>query len=185
MKTVAVNRFVTRQVKGSGKSWAEGISFEEIASHAQTQLNSGKFTSGYRDGVVLVDVAYDMLKYFFSPMIRITDDTPLIAEVHRRREFEEPYIRIRASSGTTMKTGRVELILYRHDVLTENNEYDTDADWELIAFNAIPEDIQHMPMGPITMMRNQLELPGGTAAHYSSEQWAESIRFWQQYAMLK
>ncbi len=185
MKTVAVNCFVTRQIKGSGKSWAEGISFEEIASHAHTQLNGGKFTSGYRDGVVLVDVANDKLKYFFSPMIRITDDTPLIAEVHRRREFEEPYIRIRALIGEPMKTGRVELILYRHDVLAENNEHETNADWELIAFNVIPEGIQHMPMGPVTMMRNQLELPGGTAAHYSSEEWAESVRFWQQYAMRK
>ena len=33
---------------------------------------------------------------------------------------------------------------------------------ELIAFHAIPEGIDKMPMGPITMMRNQLELPGGT-----------------------
>ena len=41
-----------------------------------------------------------------------------------------------------------------------------------------------MPMGPVTMMRNQLELSGGTKAHYSSEQWAESINFWQKYAVL-
>ena len=41
-----------------------------------------------------------------------------------------------------------------------------------------------MPMGPITMMRNQLHLPGGTAAFYSSEEWANSVNFWQQYAFL-
>jgi hypothetical protein len=34
------------------------------------------------------------------------------------------------------------------------------------------------------MMRNQLELPGGTKANYSSEEWAEAVRFWQQYASL-
>ena len=41
-----------------------------------------------------------------------------------------------------------------------------------------------MPMGPITMMRNQLQLPGGTKAYYNSEDWAESIQFWQNYAVL-
>jgi len=39
-------------------------------------------------------------------------------------------------------------------------------------------------MGPVTMMRNQLDLIGGTKASYSSEQWAESVRFWQQYAAI-
>jgi hypothetical protein len=39
-------------------------------------------------------------------------------------------------------------------------------------------------MGPVTMMRNQLELKGGTKAHYSSEEWAEAVKFWQEYAAL-
>ena len=76
----------------------------------------------------------------------------------------------------------MEFILYRHDVLAENNEQTTDAEWELISIHAIPEGVEKLPMGPVTMMRNQLELPGGTKAHYSSEQWAESINFWQRYA---
>ncbi|MFQ6611028.1 MAG: DUF3228 family protein [Fidelibacterota bacterium] len=185
MESVAVNQFVTRQVKGSGKSWTEGLTFEEIAEHAQDQLNNGRFAEGYRKGVVLVEVADHLLKYFFSPMIKITENTPLTAEVHRRREFEEPYIRVRARDGELMKTKKVELILYHHDVLAENDEDETEADWELIAFNTIPEGIEHMPMGPVTMMRNQLELPGGTAAYYSSEEWAKSVRFWQRYAMLE
>ena len=37
-------------------------------------------------------------------------------------------------------------------------------------------------MGPITMMRNQLELIGGTKAKYSSDEWAESVQFWQKFA---
>ena len=49
----------------------------------------------------------------------------------------------------------------------------------------IPKGINNMPMGPIAMMRNQLELPGGTKAEYKSEEWANSIKFWQEYAVLK
>ena len=30
--------------------------------------------------------------------------------------------------------------------------------------DAVPEGIGELPMGPVTMMRNQLQLPGGTKA---------------------
>ena len=78
----------------------------------------------------------------------------------------------------------MEIILYRNDVLKETDENSTDDDWELVAFHAIPEGIENLPMKPATMMRNQLELKGGTKARYSSEQWAESVRFWQNHAFL-
>ena len=83
-----------------------------------------------------------------------------------------------------MNAGRVEYILYRHDILAENDEQSTDAEWELISVHAIPEGVDKLPMGPVTMMRNQLEFPGGTKAQYSSDEWAEAVRFWQQYAAL-
>jgi hypothetical protein len=66
-------------------------------------------------------------------------------------------------------------ILYRQDVLAENDEQSTDAEWELISIHAIPEGVDKLPIGPVTMMRNQLELTGGTKAHYSSEEWAEEV----------
>ncbi|HDY75120.1 MAG TPA: DUF3228 family protein, partial [Candidatus Marinimicrobia bacterium] len=64
------------------------------------------------------------------------------------------------------------------------NEHTTNCEWELISIHAIPEGVDTLPMGPVTMMRNQLEMPGGTKAHYTSEEWAESVRFWQQYAAI-
>ena len=76
------------------------------------------------------------------------------------------------------------LVLYRRDVLEETNEESTDADWELIAFMGIPKNIS-MPIGPVTMMRNQLNLNGGTKALYQSEEWAESVHFWQKYAAME
>ena len=102
----------------------------------------------------------------------------------RRRPQEDPYIQIRALNGTPLKTGSVDLILYSHDVLLETNEESSDTDFELISFQALPEGIDDMPMGPVTMMRNQLKLLGGTKAFYESEKWAESVKFWQEYAVL-
>ena len=66
----------------------------------------------------------------------------------------------------------------------ETNENSTNNEWELISFHAIPSNIKEMPMGPTTMMRNQLQLKGGTKAYYKSAQWANSVKFWQKYAVL-
>ena len=70
-------------------------------------------------------------------------------------------------------------------MLKETNEENTSKDWELIAFQAIPKEIDSLPMGPITMMRNQLCLQGGTKGEYTSKEWAKSMEFWQKYALLK
>ena len=183
-ESVTVNEFVRRQVKGTGKTYANGLTFEEIASHGEEQLKKGHYTEGYRDGVILVHVAKKLFSHFTCPFIRITEETKLKATVVKRRPQEEPYIQMRALNGTPLKTGSVDLILYHHDVLKETNEESTDADWELISFHAIPDGIEDMPMGPATMMRNQLQLVGGTKACYKSSQWAESVKFWQEYAVL-
>ena len=181
---VRVNEFVRRQIKGSGKTYTDELSFEQIAQHAQKQLSKGHYIPGYRDGVVLVQSAKNILHHFICPFVKIDKDTEIKAQVVRRRSEEESYIQIRALNGPLLKTGTVELILYRHDVLSETDEQTTDSGWELISFHAIPQGIVDMPMGPITMMRNQLQLTGGTKAHYESELWAKSVKFWQEYAVL-
>ena len=181
--TVKVNDFVTRQVKGSGKTYSNTLTFEEIAAHAEEQYTNGNYKKGYRDGVILVNVDNSIVEKFICPLVRLTDNTKLSAKLVKRRDNEEPYIQIRAKNGISLKTKKVELILYRNDVLRETQENSTNSDWELIAFQAIPEEIEEMPMGPITMMRNQLQLKGGTKGHYSSEQWAKSVEFWQKYSI--
>ena len=183
-ENVSINEFVYRQTKNSGKTYLENFSFIELASHAEKQLNDKKFTNGYRDGVILVNAATEILHHFICPFVKISKNTKLIATQVRRRPEEEYYIQIRAKNGKPLITGAVELILYRHDVLAETNEQSTNSDWELISFHAIPKGLNHMPMGPITMMRNQLQLIGGTKGTYKSEDWARSIHFWQKYAIL-
>ena len=180
---VTVNEFVLRQIKGSGKTYTD-LEFNDLADYASKQLKDGNYQDGYRDGVILVPVEYGMIKHFYCPFVTIDSKTKLIAKLVSRRPSENPYIQIRAESGELCKTGSVDLILYHNYVLKETNEHTKGAQWELISFHAIPEGIKKMPIGPVTMMRNQLELPGGTKGRYSSEEWAESIEFWQKYAAL-
>ena len=132
-----------------------------------------------------VTITQSLVDDFVSPIIKINEKTKLIAEQVKRRENEKPYIRIRALNGQPLKTKNVDLVLYRHDVLKETNENETDDKWELISFHAIPDGIKNLPMGPITMMRNQLQLEGGTKGLYSPKEWAESVNFWQKYCFLK
>ncbi len=185
MTLVSVNDFVLRQVKGSGKTFSPDLSFEQIAQHAEKQYKTGFFNPGYRDGVVIVDAAEEMTKYFVCPYVKVDEDTPLKAEIVKRRTKEESYIQIRALKGKPLRAGKVQFILYRHDVLAENDEHSSDIEWELISIHALPEGLDDLPMGPVTMMRNQLALVGGTKAHYSSEEWAQAVHFWQQYAALE
>ena len=182
---VGVNDFVRRQVKGSGKTYAKTMRFSEIAKHAEVQMLKNNFITGYRDGVRRVIAHKNILDDFVCPYVKIVKDTKLVSKMVKRSENEEPYIQIRALNGTPLSVGKVELILYKYDVLIENNENTTNKDWELISINAIPKGLESLPMGPVTMMRNQLNLRGGTKAMYSSEEWAKSVRFWQKFAPLK
>ena len=182
MCTVGVNEFVKRQQKNTGKTYSL-LTFDEIALHAQEQLNKKKFKEGYRDGVIIINVENNLIEKFICPFVKIDHNTILKAEVSKRRENEDHYIRIKAKNGASLKAGSVEIILYRKDVLKETNENTTDADWELISFHAVPQGIDIMPMGPVTMMRNQLQLTGGTKGNYSADEWAKSVKFWQQYAI--
>ena len=186
MKTiVGVNSFVRRQTKKSGKTYSKKMTFEEIAKHASIQIKKGKYKQGYRDGVILVSVEKSLINNFICPIIKIDENTKLIAEYTQRRANEEPYIKISALNGKTVDTGNVDLILYRKDVLKETQENETNKEWELISFHAIPHKFNNLPMGPVTMMRNQLQLKGGTKGEYSSKNWAESTNFWQKYCFKK
>ena len=182
---VKVNDFVKRQTKSSGKAYSQELSFDFFAKYAQKKLIKNEFIVGYRPEVRIVKLENKYVHKVFCPYVRITKETRLSAKVVKRKEDEDFYIQVRAMNGNLIRTGSVDLILYRNDILLENNENTTNADWELISINALPKGVESMPMGPITMMRNQLELNGGTKAEYSSDEWAKSVQFWQTYAPIE
>ena len=56
-RKVGVNEFVKRQIKGSGKTFSKSMTFNEIAQHAEKQMEKNLFTMGYRKGVRIVQVS--------------------------------------------------------------------------------------------------------------------------------
>ena len=70
MKTVGVNDFVRRQIKGTGKTYSS-LSYQEIADYAEIELNNNNVEEGYRDGVVIVKVKKDLVEKFHCPFTKI------------------------------------------------------------------------------------------------------------------
>ena len=156
-----------------------------FANHAKDKMIKNEFLIGYRKGVRIVTIDKKYVHKVFCPYVKITKDIKLVSKLVKRKENELPYIQTRAINGIPVKAGSVDLILYSHKVLLENDENTTGADWELVSINAIPDGEDTMPIAPVTMMRNQLNLAGGTKALYSTEEWAKSVQFWQKICFIK
>ena len=125
MEKVGVNTFVTRQIKGSGKTYSDKLTFNEIALDAQSQMAKKSYDDGYRDGVRIVQASKKNIKHFHCPFVKINSNTQLISRVVKRQDNEESYIQTRAVTGKQLEAEKVEYILYRHDILAEIKENST------------------------------------------------------------
>lgn len=182
-KKVACGEFVKRQTPESGYSHFDGP-WEDLEHMASYHLKSFPYMvhPGYRDGVVLVDVPVDHAGHrFFSAIVKLDKDMKLTTNYAPRRLGEASFIRISAKAKK-QPAKYAQLVLYRHDVLAENNERETDAEWEIVCIKARVTD-EEEPMDPYTMARNFLHLAGGTKGDFSAEDFAKSIVYWNNHCM--
>lgn len=153
---------------------------------------------GYKPGVKVVTIPGAAFgdHRFYSGVIALTAETLLIASFLPRREGEASFLEV-VAKGAKAPAVVVDVILYTQAAL-EADASSIPADYEIVSINArltlAPE-----PMHPVTMMRNFLKLPGGTALEFTDEiaktmtreQWLEktltqfavSIEFWSRHAM--
>ncbi len=173
---IGVNKFVQRQDKDSKFSHFEGEGgFETVTALADAFFDQAK--QGYKDGVLLVPVPAEG---FFSGVVEVTSETALKATFEARRPEETPFISVVAVGAQKLPAKFVELVLYRGDVL--GSDATTDCEWELISINARPTEEEEPPT-PMAMARNFLELPGGTKAEYTAEEFAKAIAYWSGRVM--
>lgn len=181
MQTIKCGEFVKRQTKESGFSHFEGTwgDLEKLITYWFVTNPYPSFTrQGYRDGVILQQLPAD---FFRSAIVDLTDDTRLVANYAPRRKDEAPFIRLSAKAKK-QQAKYASVVLYRADVLAENNERETDADWEVVAIKARTSE-EEEPMDPYTMTRNFLHLKGGTKGDFSAEDFARSILYWNNHVM--
>ncbi|MBT5338569.1 DUF3228 family protein [Candidatus Falkowbacteria bacterium] len=171
----AINKFVRRQTLESRFSHFEGLDTELLAL---IEDNFPLAKPGYRDGVELVPVP---AKGFFSGVVEVdSPDAGLEIRFSARQEGEDPYLHVVSTTGAKDAAKFVELVMYRHDIL--GDDASTEADWELISINA-RTTVEEEPLTPVAMARNFLELPGGTKAEYTPEEFAKAIIYWSTRVM--
>lgn len=192
---IAASDFVKRQTPESKFSHFSGTwgQLEKLVYDCfQIARNVHK---GYRDGVLLVDVP---VEGFMSSVVNIQEglkdgSIKAIKTVFKpRQEGEQPYLQVYAI-GSKQPAKKVQIVLYRHDVLAEGNEQSQDSDWEIISINASPID-KDVPMDGTTRARNILKLKGGTDVKLGDKtaeelvafikDSAESSLFWSQHIMV-
>lgn len=178
---IGINEFVRRQTKESSFAYFDGT-FEQVAEIAQGNFNNAKVTQTW-DGVprVLLVPVYPV--GFYTSTTVVNADTKLESVFEKRRENEEGYIKTVAVGASKYPAHVVEIVLYSHAALAENNEQSTDCEWEIVSINASTTFAE--PMHPLTMARNFLEKTGGTKATYTAEQFAEAIWFWKDKVQVK
>jgi hypothetical protein len=200
MTRVAINSFVRRQTPESPYSdwsWTD----EQLLRLVDSNLDYG--VPGYRDGVLIVPVA----PYGFrTGLVTLQEGDELVGRYEARRPGEEPRKSVYArrvketlhstsdecdvwleESRDKLPAHAVEIILYRHDVLAEDGDAETDADWEIISVNA-RMTLGEAPIAPMTLMHNHFGSDGGTATNMTPEEFEAAMRqsfeFWKDKAML-
>lgn len=185
IREVACSDFVKRQTKESGHSHFEGT-WDELAGIASSLIHTGHRKEGYKKGVVLIEVPeyfYDvkLLDKFYSATVTITDKTKLLVNYAPRQEGEDPFIRV-CAKAKKQRAKAAEIICYHKDVLDEDDDRSTSAEWEIVAIKARASK-EEEPMDPMTMARNFLHLKGGTKGEWTAEQFAKSIVYWNRHCI--
>lgn len=177
-KKVACGEFVKRQTPESGYSHFDGTWGELEILVGQVMMNPENVKPGYKDGVILVELcSYG----FYSAIVELDEETKMTANYAPRRLGEAAFIRVSAKAKK-QSAKFAQVVLYRHDVLAENNERETNAEWEIVAIKARVTE-EEEPMDPYTMARNFLHLKGGTKGDFTAEQFAKSILYWNNHCM--
>jgi len=177
--TFGINEFARRQTAESPFSHFDG-NMDDLLQMAADNFDKRK--PAYRDGVINIPVP---AQGFFSPVVQMTEGMELVGEFKARREGETPRITIRAKGEKTPAVA-VELDFYRKDVLAENDEATTEAEWELVNFRAMA--FVDEPMNPTTLMHNHFGSDGGTSTQMSPEAFEKLLRkgfeFWKDKATI-
>ena len=178
---IHINNFVRRQTATSPFSYWT-CDDEELLRRVKKGWEMRK--PGYRDGVVLVPVDPEGC---FSGIVQLKAGDKLVGEYSARKDNEEPRKHTYAVNCEKMPAKSCYVVLYRHDVLAENKENETEKEWEMVSFNASPTE-GDPPINPGTLMANHFQLSGGTATKMSDEEFVralrESVLYWKDKAMV-
>ena len=150
------------------------------------EFNFCRGVKGYRDGVLLIPIDPTG---FNCPVMKLKPGDRFVGIYDKRCEGEDPRKKIwKYKSLPPAK--RVNIILYRKDVLLETHDETTGADWDMIAVQALDiEGNEEVPMDPTTLMYNHFQLSGGTSTKMTAAEFTEALRksllYWKDRILIK
>ena len=128
---------------------------------------------------------------FYTGVVKLQPGDALVGAYKARRPGETPrksVFAVNDGSRSKVQASHVDIVLYRADVLAEDNDRSTDADWEIISINARDTEAEQ-PISPGALIANHLQLDGGTATGMSAEEFVEKLResveYWGDRALLE
>lgn len=139
-------------------------SWDDLITKTKVNIALDNWSEGYRDGVRIVHMSKEDSKDFYGyDGFRKTEGMKITAAVEKvpGREHEPAKLQIKILEPK-IRMRYVDIILYRKDVLEEDDDPVTGAAWEVISINGrLHKDPN--PMNPLTMVRNYRHLPGGSS----------------------
>jgi hypothetical protein len=160
--TIGVSEFVKRQSEHSTFTHYKG-SWSDLANRTVEEFEAGNFTKGYREGVFLVHMPKQEASLFYTfdnyPMFEGMALDAQWAKVPGR-DHEPAKLQVTILEDK-ISCNYVDIIIYRKDVLQEDKDNTTGADYDIVSINGrLKKDAP--PIDPMTLVRNWLHLPGGT-----------------------
>ena len=179
-QTFAYSAFVRRQTKYSRFSYFDGEE-AEVLRRTREAFIAGNTTLGYRNGVLLVSVDP---AGFYSSTVQLRPRDKLMGTYEPRRLGEAPRKQVGVVGGVKLPAKAVQIILYHHSVLAEDQDASTDADWEIVSVNATPTEAQE-PMTVGTLLANHFHVDGsndgGTTTHMTDSELVVALRVSYEY----
>lgn len=177
---VKLNSFYYKSLKFPGATssiWSP----ENVRSMIEENLDMKK--DGDKPGTWLVPLKPHG---FFSPTIPLKAiESDILGRFTARREGEDRFLQnYMPNVGRGAPAESVEAVIYHVPLLKADHEReggdardfyeDGDHHFEVVIVKAPAGE----PMDPTTMVRNQLNLTGGTPCVYTSDDWCEAVHFW-------
>jgi len=119
--------------------------------------------------------------------VTLCDGDQLTGEFKPRRDGEKSRksIRVNRSNGK-IPAQLVHIICYSHNILTEDDDAESDKDWEIISINGFPTR-EIAPIDPDTLLHNHFGSSGGTKTNMTpiefEAQMRESFGYWKDKAL--
>ena len=178
-RTIAVSTFFMKSRKPSG--YFESYNEEELLKMVDDNFILA--TKGYREGVALVPIEPRKMK---CAVVTMTPDMEFETTYESRIPGETPRKKTVAIVDELPAAQYVTAVVYHKDVLAEDGDRSSNAEWEIITLLAHSSNLPD-PMTPGTLMANHFKADGGTATNMTPEKFEKALResynFWKNHCI--